>query len=586
MKQIKRLFFYLWPIMKKYPLTLVWSFLGFGIGSVLAQIIKPIFFKQIIDIITEAGTPLPELAKPLLTLVAIVLGLQIIYNLFFRSGDYALSYFESNVMRDIHMNVFQKLTAHSYQFFSNTFGGSLVAKEKRLKNSFETIYDVVIWRFWGFLLSIVGVFVVLFIEDSTLGLIFLAWSIIYVVVTLWLIQKKMKYDLVDAAADSKVISRLADIITNIMTVKIFARERAETTGFRGIVDEEESKRRSMWYFGNFTVIIQALLMIVLEVGAMYLAVVFWLDGSISAGTVVLIQMYLAIIFNRLWELGNSITKFVKAVSDSTEMIDIIEQPIDIQDPVHPEKSSISHGDIRFNNITFSYHSDDAVLQDFSLHIPAGQKVGLVGISGSGKSTLVKLILRFADIDRGDITIDNQPITAISQQDLRSHIAFVPQEPLLFHRTIFENIKYGKLDATTADVEHAAKQAYAHDFIVKLPHGYESLVGERGIKLSGGERQRIAIARAILKDAPIVILDEATSSLDSISEQYIQDALDKLIEHKTTIIIAHRLSTIQRMDRILVMKDGKIVEDGMHAELLSKKGEYFKLWSHQKAGFIE
>jgi len=586
MNQFKRVFLYFWPLVKRYPWTCTWSFLGFGIGSVLSQIIKPLFVKDIVDIITEFGIPDASLAKPLLVLVGAIFVIEIVYNLFFRTGDYALSYFQSNMMRDIHMNVFQKLAAHSYKFFSNTFGGSLVAKEKRLKNSFEAIHDTMVWRFWGFIVSTIGVFVVLFIENTTLGLIFLAWVIVYVAMTLWLTQKKMKYDLVDAAADSKVIARLADIITNIMTVKIFSREKDEEKNYRTITDFEEQKRIQMWYFGNFVVIVQALLIIVLEVGGIYVAVKLWLAGTISAGMVVLIQLYLSTIFHRLWELGSSITRFVKAVSDCVEMIDIIEQPIDIRDPAQPKQCHISQGNITFNNVTFSYQDDDAVLRDFSLTIPAGQKVGLVGISGSGKSTLVKLILRFADINRGAITIDNQLITDITQHDLRSRIAFVPQEPLLFHRSIFENIKYGKLDATKDDVYLAAHQAYAHDFITHLSHGYESLVGERGIKLSGGERQRVAIARAILKDAPIVILDEATSSLDSISEQYIQDALDKLIEHKTTIIIAHRLSTIQRMDRILVMKNGAIVEDGTHSELLAKKGEYFNLWSHQKAGFIE
>lgn len=587
MKSFKKLLNFLWPLAKKYPFSFIWSYLGFGIGSALGQIVKPIFFKQIIDIITEAGTPSAELVKPILTIVLFILILQLVYNVFYRSGDYAISYFQSNTIREIQNALFKRLALHSHKFFANNFSGSLVAKAKRLTRSFEQIHDTTVWRFWGFLVSMGGVFGVLLYENTLLGLIFLGWACIYVMVTIWLIKKKMKYDLIDAAAESRVTGRLADVITNMFTVKSFGREDVEQDSYGDVTHQEEVARRKMWYFGNKALIVQGMLMLMLEVGGIYAAVELWLAGTISTGTVVLVQVYLATIFHRLWELGNSITRFVKAVSNCVEMIEIIEQPIDISDPQSPKKMSVSQGVISIQDATFSYgEQDDAVFRNFNLTISAGQKVGLVGISGSGKSTLIKLILRFADLDSGTITIDDQDITSVTQADLRDQIAFVPQEPLLFHRSIFENIQYGKLNATTEDIIQAAKQAHAHYFIEKLAKGYNTLVGERGIKLSGGERQRVAIARAILKDAPIVILDEATSSLDSVSEQYIQDALETLIEDKTTIVIAHRLSTIQRMDRILVMKEGAIVEDGTHEELLAKEGEYHNLWSHQKAGFLE
>jgi ATP-binding cassette subfamily B protein len=587
MKSIKKLLNFLWPLAKKYPFSFLWSFIGFGFGSILSQAITPLIFKRIVDTIVEAQIPSPEVITPLLTLVAALLIIKIIYNIFYRTSDYTLSYFESNMIRDIHDAVFKKLALHSYRFFTNNFAGSLVAKAKRITRSFETIYDTTVWSFWGLFISNTSVFIVLFLENKTLGLIFLVWAIAYTTIAILLLKYKIKYDLADASADSQVTANLADVITNIITVKIFGREQHESEQYETVINTEETARRQMWYFGNKIIIIQAILLMILQVGGTYMAIRLWINGSITAGTVVLVESYLVIIFNRLWKFGNAVTKFVKALSDSVEMIDIIEQPIDITDPKNPKPVNITDGVISFNNATFTYNeNDDAVIEDFSLFIPAGQKVGLVGISGSGKTTLTKLLLRFADLDKGSITIDDQSVTSVKQEDLRSHIAFVPQEPLLFHRSILENIRYGKLDATENDVVEAAKQAHAHGFIEKLPKRYGTLVGERGIKLSGGERQRVAIARAILKDAPIVVLDEATSSLDSISEQYIQDALEKLIEKKTTIVIAHRLSTIQRMDRILVMKEGAIVEDGTHDELLKKEGEYHNLWSHQKSGFIE
>jgi ATP-binding cassette subfamily B protein len=269
------------------------------------------------------------------------------------------------------------------------------------------------------------------------------------------------------------------------------------------------------------------------------------------------------------------------------MAEILENAIIIRDPTKPEPVRIRKGSIAFDNVSFTYaDSNEPLLTDFSLKIPHGQRVGLVGHSGSGKTTLTNLLLRFSDVDSGQITIDSQNIARVNQTDLRSHIAYVPQQPLLFHRSLRENIAYGKPNARDKEIMAAADKANASEFIAKLPHGYETLVGERGVKLSGGQRQRVAIARAVLKDAPILVLDEATSALDSESEVLIQDALWQLMRGRTAIVIAHRLSTIQKMDRIIVMDNGRIVEDGSHTDLLKAKGTYAKLWAHQSGGFIE
>ena len=269
------------------------------------------------------------------------------------------------------------------------------------------------------------------------------------------------------------------------------------------------------------------------------------------------------------------------------MLKILREPIEINEPTHSEPRQMHHGAIQFKDVRFAHQdAHDAIFQNFSLDIKPGEKIGLVGHSGSGKTTFTRLLLRYSDIQAGTITIDGQNITAVTQDDLHTSIAYVPQEPLLFHRSIRENIGYGDLGANQQEIEQAAQLAHAHEFIKQLPHGYDTLVGERGVKLSGGQRQRVVIARAMLKDAPILVLDEATSALDSESEVLIQDALWKLMEGRTAIVIAHRLSTIQKMDRIIVLEEGHIAEEGTHKELLRRGGTYAKLWAHQSGGFID
>ena len=260
-------------------------------------------------------------------------------------------------------------------------------------------------------------------------------------------------------------------------------------------------------------------------------------------------------------------------------------PLDIQDKPDATALCITHGEIIFDKVGFHYKGTTPLFDKLPVTIEAGQKVGLVGYSGGGKTTFCNLILRLYDVTAGRITIDNQDIRDVMQDSLRAHIGMIPQDPSLFHRTLMENIRYGKDDATDDEVIEAAKRAHAHDFIAKLPNGYEALVGERGVKLSGGQRQRIAIARAILKNAPILMLDEATSQLDSVTEREIQDSLWDLMQGKTTIVIAHRLSTLLHMDRILVFDAGRIVEDGTHNELLARAGLYKTLWDAQVGGFL-
>jgi ATP-binding cassette subfamily B protein len=374
------------------------------------------------------------------------------------------------------------------------------------------------------------------------------------------------------------------LITNILNLKIFSANNKEYSSYSEVLDFNNKARLKSWNFSNLQLLVQGFFLAFLQISIIYISIKVWLLGKISTGTIVLVQIYMISLFDSLWNLSRSIGKVVTDLSNAKEMIDILDKPLDILDPENPEELHEGKGEIEFKNVNFEYVEDNQVFSNLNLKIKAGEKVGLVGHSGSGKSTITKMLLRFVDVKDGEILIDGQNIKNVTQDDLRSKISYVPQEPILFHRSIGENIGYSKENATNEEIIESAKKAHAHEFISKLQNGYDTLVGERGIKLSGGERQRVAIARAMLKDAPILVLDEATSALDSISESYIKQALNTLMQGKTAIVIAHRLSTISKMDRIIVLDKGRIVEEGTHEELISKDGSYAKLWNYQ-TGFL-
>ena len=580
-----RILYYLWPQIKKHWLAFLIILFSYAIGAIFDNILKPLVFKSIIDLFSS------NLARSLILnkvmyLFAVVCVIVVIQITAYRIGDYATAFLESKVMKKLYDFTFERLLEHSYHFFSNNFSGSIIAKSRRFSKQFETLMDIVSFQIWFSFVILSGILVVLFIKIPVLAYIFLIWSLLYVCMTVFFVKKKMSYDATEAAADSLVTGRFSDVITNILNIKIFSSNKKEEEDFRNITDDEEYKRLRAWNFANFQNLFQGLMIAILQILVLFIDIHFWYIGKISLGMFVLIQSYMFSLFDILWNLGRSFTRAMKAMTDMQEVVDIFDTPIDILDPKNPEKLNMNKGNILFKNVSFSYKGGIPVLEDFNLEINSGEKVGLVGHSGAGKSTITKLILRFSDTIAGNIMIDGQDIKNVTQNDLRSVVSYVPQESILFHRTIGENISYGKENATREEIIEVAKKAFAHDFIIRLPKGYDTLVGERGIKLSGGERQRVAIARAMLKNSPTLVLDEATSSLDSESESYIQGAFDELMKGKTTIVVAHRLSTISKMDRILVLENGEIVEMGTHQELLKNKGMYANLWNHQTGGFLE
>jgi ATP-binding cassette, subfamily B, bacterial len=584
MISLKLILSYFVPPIKKYKWSFLFTFVFYGVGNLGMHTIVPLFYREIVDIMSSTESTI-AIASTLMTLVLAIAIVIVTYNISLRLGDYLAVYSQSNILRELHNYSFQKLQNHSYQFFASTFQGSLVAKAKRYARSFESLHDQAMYSFWPIAIQLSGVFVVLFVLVPTVASVLALWCVIYLLITLFLVHKKRKFDLLEAEADSLVIASFADTITNILNIKMFATKRREISTFANITHEEESKRRAAWLFNNYISIVQAVLWLLLEVIGIYIVVNLWIDGVVSTGTVVLVQVYFGSLLGNMWNLGHAISYSIKALSDTSEIVEIFELPLGIVDPKNPERSKIQDGHIVFKNVSFTYGDSVSVFKDLNLNISAKEKIGLVGYSGVGKTTITKLLLRFVDVRSGVISIDGQDISSISQDDLRSKIAYVPQDPVLFHRSLRENIAYANPNASEEEIVKVARKAHVHEFISKLPQGYDTLVGERGVNLSGGERQRVAIARAMLKEAPILILDEATSSLDSISEQLVQDAFAKLMEGRTTIVIAHRLSTVKKMDRIIVLADGRIAEEGSHEELLNKKGVYYDFWTHQSGGFI-
>lgn len=576
---------YYWLQIKKYKWSFFIMFGSYGIATLIMQLV-PLYFREIIDVITNANVP-ATIAGKLMSLMLMITILTLTYNALHRIGDYFIVRMHGFVTRELTDYTFSKIQAHSYRFFSESFAGSIVAKARRFIQGYDAIQDQFLFSFWLTGIQLISVLIILFSVAPIIGVILLLWCFIYIIITLIFVKMRTKYDLIEATADSSVTSQLSDVLANILNIKIFSARKREETSFAETATLQMKARVVAWQFDNMQNLVQGLFMATLHLGGMYIAIHLWLNGSITSGTIVLIETYFISIFGSIWNLGRSISYFGKSVSYAVEMIEIFEKTPDIQDPLQPEKVRIEKGSISFENVTFHYgEGSNTIFKDFTFSIASGQRVGIVGHSGAGKSTITKMLLRFADIASGSITIDGQDIRAITQDDLRNHITYVPQDPLLFHRTLRENISYAKPDATIEEIIDAAKHAHAHEFISHFPDQYETLVGERGVKLSGGERQRIAIARAFLKKAPILVLDEATSSLDSLSEKYIQESFNELMQGKTTIVIAHRLSTIQRMDRIVVIENGEIAEDGTHAKLLEKKGTYHSLWSHQAGGFIK
>lgn len=555
-------------------------------GAVSFESVIPFYYKRFFDLLASSGVPRPDVAGELTGILLHIFLLWGIVWSFYRIEMFFNAYFEPRVVTDLANTCFDYLHHHSYGFFLNRFVGSIVRRANRFADAFEAIADRVLLDLFPMMLRALITSAVLWYWHPFLGAMLLAWMIIFFGVNYLFAVYKLKYDAVVAAADTEVTGRLADTITNNVNVKIFTAFGDEMKKFRELTERQRRAWTFTWRLSMGIEGMQGALMISLEILIMYFSVRLWTDGLLTLGDFALIHGYLIAMFRRLWDFWRVIRDIYKRLADAEEMTEILEMPHEVRDMPAAGKLEVRKGEVEFRDVSFTYTKTRDVITHFDLGIKPGEKVGLVGPSGAGKSTLVSLIFRYFDVQDGGIYIDGQNIADVTQDSLRAHVALVPQDPLLFHRTLLENIRYGLRDATNEEAIAAAREAHCDEFIDRLPQGYRTLVGERGIKLSGGERQRVAIARAILKNAPILVLDEATSSLDSHSEGLIQDALARLMQNKTTIVIAHRLSTIMKMDRIVVIREGEVHETGTHEELIAKpKGLYKKLWELQAGGFL-
>jgi len=539
------------------------------------------FFNQLIT-----GTPSDALFNALFTTLLYVAFFLVLQWAMQRVQIHILDNLDSTIMADLYTKGFDYLTGHSYHFFANQFAGTLTRRVGKFAQAFEALHDAIMTQFFPAALFISGAVVILFIRNSMLGLMLLVWVIIFLVVQVAVGRMRQPLRIARAEEDSRMTGALADAIGNQNTITLFSGRTFELERFKHVVADWKEATLRVWHSEEIIWGIFGILTTGINIALLYGALVYWREGLVTVGDFALIQAYLLTTFDRLNGINRELRRFYEGVADATEMIDILEMPHEVADAKGALPLAVSNRSIDFNDVSFRFVEDRPLLTNFNLSIAGGEKVALVGPSGAGKSTITRLILRFYDVTSGTLTIDGQDIRSVTQDSLRDAIAFVPQEPILFHRTLMENIRYGRRDATDEEVIEAAKQAHCYDFIMNTPEKFDTYVGERGIKLSGGERQRVAIARAILKNAPILILDEATSSLDSESEHLIQDALAKLMEGKTVIAIAHRLSTVMKMDRIIVIEDGRVAMTGTHNELLTHEGGlYKKLWEIQAGGFI-
>jgi ATP-binding cassette, subfamily B, bacterial len=500
--------------------------------------------------------------------------------------QFSLNTLDARVMERLGSYAFERLIGHSHDFFSSNFAGALTHKVGKFGRAYEALADSLIMTFLPAILFIVGAITILCMNNVVVGLILLIWVVTNISVQVVFARRREPLRVERSESDTRVTATLADAVSNHATIQLFAGTSHERALVQKTFARWRAITRRVWNYDTVIWSIGTFLMVGIQIITLVVALHYWSLGQFTVGDFVLIQLYLFGTFNRLGNINNELRRVYDSYYDAAEMVEILNTPYSVQNKTDAPALQVSNGEIVFDDVEFHFHANRSVLEHFDLCIPGGQKTALVGLSGAGKSTITKLLLRLYDVTGGAVRIDGQNVSDVTQDSLRSMIGFVPQEPILFHRTLKDNIRYGRRDATDEEVIEAAKKAHCHEFISKLNLGYDTYVGERGIKLSGGERQRVAIARAILKNAPILVLDEATSSLDSESEAFIQDALQTLMQGKTVVVIAHRLSTIMKMDRIIVLDNGRVVADGTHDALLAEDGLYKKLWSIQAGGFLK
>ncbi len=551
------------------------------LGAVLMFAVAPLFIGRVIGSLAVGSDPTQYIIS---FVIAVVIGV-----LFNRIGFTLAMQHQAKTMALLEEKAFDTILQRSVGFHNDNVGGKLVSDVIDYGEAYNKIAGAAVLQIGPFIVIMIVGSVFITAQSFILGIFVILMSALAIGGAIHDSRTRFGLRQNRLKVRKQTTSHIADTILNAQTVKTFANEKAELSQHHTYGSKLLDMRVRDWSMAALQGNNRIVILWVLQIGFVLSIVYTAQRDPALIGVGIFGFAFATTVANRLFEVSIVLRTIDDALLAASPMTEIIRKRPEIVDAPYASRLQIQSGSIDINGMQFKYQddmSDKDIFSKLDISIPSGQKVGLVGPSGGGKSTLTRLLMRFDDIQAGEICIDGQNIAKVTQKSLRKAISYVPQEPLLFHRSVFENIAYAQPKATPEQVKKAARIANAHDFIMALPNGYDTIVGERGVKLSGGQRQRVTIARAMLKDAPLLVLDEATSALDSESEKLVQEALWKLLEHKTAIVIAHRLSTIQKMDRILVLDGGKIIEDGSHSDLLAKNGLYAKLWAHQSGGFIE
>jgi ATP-binding cassette subfamily B protein len=556
-------------------LALIWTF---------DLLIWPFFLRKVIDVLTRYDADRLAAWPSLKIILMWGAGSLVFIESGCRIRDFLLARAFPRMESEIRMMLFDHVQRHSPKYFNENFAGSLASKIGDLVTACTAILRNIMMTFTPAFLTCLFAIIIFSQMNGFLALIVGIWIAVHLTLCWMFTLKCAHYSYLHGQSRSGLMGEIVDSLTNNFVVNLFFRFRFEKERIGHYQREELRANR---YAQTYTVKMFFCLSsaFILEIFALVGFMLFyWRHGAISTGEVVQLFYTISSLAMVIWVVTSLAPEFFQSLGIAKQALAVMRDPQDILDLPRAVDLSVERGEIRFENVSFRY-GERQIFRDKSLQIRAGEKVGLVGYSGAGKSTFVNLILRFISPDKGQILIDGQDIAFVALESLRKRVALIPQDPILFHRSLEDNIRYGRVEASRDEVIEAAKQAHCDEFIQKCPEGYKGRVGERGTKLSGGEKQRIAIARAMLLKAPILILDEATSALDSVTEKFIQESLEKLMENRTTIVVAHRLSTLSKMDRILVFDQGKIIEQGSHEALVRQKGHYAHMWHMQAGGFL-
>lgn len=579
----KTLSSYIFNLLMRYK-ALVVMFAIVGLIWAITNTLMPYGLKLIIDKAVGpdgAGVNFFEMIQPYILFYLLI---WIILCLDMRLLDWIKLKLFPSMREDVMSGNFAYLNQHSYHYFQNNFAGSLINKIVDLQGGVVDILTI-IDDCYAQILGLIIAALTLLVVHPLFALLLLSWVTAFLLITFYFLKPIKNLSLLFAEARSSLVGKMVDSIANIINIRLFAKNQYENEYIqKNIADTVQKDRNMLSKMIKMRLFLDLSLIIFLGCNLLLLGKMYSQHLVTVGDFSFIISLSMGIFFN-LFFLTGQFVNFSEQVGKCNQALSILNAEHDIVDKEYARPLKITAGRIEFKDVSFHYKEGAKLFQNKSIEIHPGEKVGLVGFSGSGKSTFVNLILRLFEVEKGEIIIDDQNINSVTQGSLRESIALIPQDISLFHRTLMENIRYGRISATDTEVIEASKKAYCDEFICKLQDSYQSLVGERGVKLSGGQRQRIAIARAILKNARILIFDEATSALDSVTEKYIQEALHYLMQGKTTIVIAHRLSTLSEMDRILVFDNGIIIEDGTHDQLIKLNGHYAKLWHMQAGGFL-